>query len=70
MYRYAAGKIGRPDVYIEYQSGGTTLFLRGPKIFYLLTVNNTDNERLFAALAQRRSQKGGKIQDGAGTPKR
>lgn len=57
MYRYAAGKIPRPDVYIAYQSGGTTLFLRGPKVFYLITVGNTDNERLFAALAQKRSQK-------------
>lgn len=58
LYRYAAGKSPRPDVYIQYQSGGTTLFLRGPKVFYLITVGNTDNERLFAALAQKRSRKG------------
>ena len=64
MYRYAAGKIARPDVYIQYQSGGTTLFLRGPKIFYLITVGNTDNERLFATLTQKRSQRGGAMKAG------
>jgi hypothetical protein len=54
MYKYAAGKISRPDVYIQYQSGGTTLFLRGSKIFYLITVGNTENERLFATFAQKK----------------
>ncbi len=43
LRRYLSGEIERPSTYGHWGSVGTTLFLRGPSLFYLITVANTDD---------------------------
>jgi hypothetical protein len=49
LYRYLGGEIERPAVYSHWGSLGVVLLLRGPKLFYLVSVANADVEELVAA---------------------
>jgi hypothetical protein len=50
LYRYLNGEIERPSVYGYYWGSlGTVLLLRGPQLFYLISVANADVNELVAA---------------------
>jgi hypothetical protein len=51
LYNYLKGNIARPTVYgvNMISSGGTTVFLRGPTLFYFLTFNTSDVRDLMDA---------------------
>jgi len=49
LYRYLNGEIERPSVYGYWGSLGTVLLLRGPQLFYLISVANADVNELVAA---------------------
>jgi len=55
MYDYLKGTIPRPTVLDLVSSNGLTLFLKGPSLFYLLTVGKTDVSDLLNAYASFRS---------------
>lgn len=51
LFQYLKGAISRPTVYGlgEHPTGGTTILLRGPELFYFLTCNSADGSDLVTA---------------------
>lgn len=49
LYLYMKGAIPRPTVYLNAQSGGPTLLIRGRNVFYLITVNPNGVDEVMAA---------------------
>ncbi len=51
LYRYIAGQVERPTYYGHWGAVGTTLALRGPALFYLVSVANENVDELLAAFS-------------------
>lgn len=60
LYDYFRGNIERPNVYVFVQSVGKTLLLRGPHIFYLITVRKDDCSDLIQAFQEYKLTEGAK----------
>jgi hypothetical protein len=56
LYRYLNGEIERPSVYGQWGSMGSVLLLRGPELFYLISVANKDVNDLAAAFIAYRTR--------------
>lgn len=48
LYQYFSGKIERPDHFVQLSINGNSLLLRGPNMFYLITVANPDSTDLIS----------------------
>lgn len=48
LYQYFSGQIERPNHFVQLAINGDSLFLRGPNVFYLVTVSNLDSTELIS----------------------
>lgn len=52
MYRYLKQEIPKPRYYSKISSSGSVLLLKGPELFYLLSISNLDHQALLKAFKQ------------------
>lgn len=52
MYQYLKNEIPKPRCYSKISSTGSILLLKGPELFYLLSISNLDHQALLKAFKQ------------------
>lgn len=52
LYKYLKNEIPKPRYYSKISSMGSVLLLKGPELFYLLSVSNQDHQALLKAFKQ------------------